>query len=402
MRIGALAFTSVLAIGSGIAQSPPEKLIEAGHWKKARNIVEARLRVDSRDALANFLVSQIRNAFGDRESPLVFAEKAVSLDGGVAKYHRQIAEVLGVKAQHSGILQQLVLARRFKKEIDTAIALDPADLQALRDLMEFYLLAPAIAGGDKAKASTLAERIASIDSAEGFSAKARLAAFRGDRGQVEGLLRKAMEQEPGRYRPRIALANFYSAKDGANPEAIEQARQAIKIDRGRVEAYAILARAYAARGQWVELESILAEAENEVSDDLVPYYRAAEALLASNCAAERAARYLRKYLASEPEGNEPTLSEAHGKLDTALSRNSQAADRPIFGVETLRLKSWHFLRQSLCSTSDDLRGNDVSKTDDFGAACETRGRPSRQIGARQCEAAGLRSLRRNRGLPGEV
>src|SRR6202011_5455590 len=131
MRIGALAFSGLLAIGAGIAQSLPEKLIEAGHWKKARAIAEARLQADSRDALANFLLSQIRNAFGDRESPLVFGEKAVSLDGGVAKYHRQIAEVLGVKAQHSGIFQQLVLARRFKKEIDTAIALDRVELQAL-------------------------------------------------------------------------------------------------------------------------------------------------------------------------------------------------------------------------------------------------------------------------------
>ncbi len=310
--MGAIVFTTIRAIGDAAAQTLPEKLIEAGHWKKARAIAEARLREDPRDALASFLLSQIRNAFGDRESPLVFAEKAVSLDGGVAKYHRQVAEVLGVKAQHSGIFQQLVLARRFKKEIDTAIALDPADLQALRDLMEFYLLAPGIAGGDKTKAAAIAGRIASIDPAEGFSAKARLAAFRGDRGQVEELLRKAVEKEPRRYQSRIALANFYSA----NPEAVEQARQAVKLDPGRVEAYAILARAYAARGQWAELDSILVVAEKEAPDDLVPYYRAAEALWESNRAVDRATRYLRKYVGSEPEGNEPTLSEAHRKLDT--------------------------------------------------------------------------------------
>ncbi len=119
MRIGLLAFTCLLAIEPGAAQSLPEKVIEAGHWKKARAIVESQIRNDPRDAMANFLFSQIRNAFGDRESPLVFAEKAVSLDGRVAKYHRQIAEVIGVRAQHSGMLQQLVLARRFKKEIDT-------------------------------------------------------------------------------------------------------------------------------------------------------------------------------------------------------------------------------------------------------------------------------------------
>jgi tetratricopeptide (TPR) repeat protein len=321
MRIGILAFTGLLAIGPGAAQSP-EKLIEAGHWKKARAIVESRIQNDPRDAMANFLLSQIRNAFGDRESPLVFAEKAVSLDDRVAKYHRQIAEVLGVRAQHSGMLQQLVLARRFKKEIDTAIALDPVDLQALRDLMEFYWLAPGIAGGDKAKAAVMADRIARIDAAEGLSAKARLAALQGNHGRVEGFLREALEKDPSRYRSRIALAGFYAASDEANPEAVEQARRALQIDPGRAEAYGILARVYAARGQWAELESILVRAEKEGPDDLIPYYRAAESLLESNHELERAVRYLRKYLGSEPEGNEPTLSEARVKLGLALEKHT--------------------------------------------------------------------------------
>jgi len=194
-----------MAIRIGAAQTTAEGLIEAGHWKKARAIVEARIRDNPRDALAHFLLSQIRNAFGDTESPAFLAELAVALDSGVAKYHRQLAEVLGVKAQHSGIVQQLLLARRFKKEIDTAIALDPRDPQALRDLMEFYLLAPAIGGGDKSKALVTADQIAHIDPAEGFSAQARLAAFHGDHGQVEGLLRKAVECGPASYRARTAL-----------------------------------------------------------------------------------------------------------------------------------------------------------------------------------------------------
>jgi len=99
-------------------QSPAERLIEAGHWKRARTIVEARLREAPADALSNFLLSQIRGAFGDRSTPLALAEKAVALDGRTAKYHRQLAEVLGVTAQHAGAFQQLLLAHRFRREID--------------------------------------------------------------------------------------------------------------------------------------------------------------------------------------------------------------------------------------------------------------------------------------------
>src|SRR5437868_4416930 len=131
--------------------TPAERLIEAGHWKRARTIVEARLREAPDDALATFLLSQLRGAFGDRRSPLVLAEKAVALDGRTAKYHRQIAEVVGVAAQRAGAIQQLFLARRFRREIDAALSGDPQDIQALGDLLEFYLLAPGIAGGDPRK-----------------------------------------------------------------------------------------------------------------------------------------------------------------------------------------------------------------------------------------------------------
>jgi hypothetical protein len=61
-------------------QSAAEKLIEAGHWKRARAIVEPRIHEAPDDPLANFLLSQIRNAFGDRTTPLPLAEKAVALD----------------------------------------------------------------------------------------------------------------------------------------------------------------------------------------------------------------------------------------------------------------------------------------------------------------------------------
>src|SRR5580693_9337335 len=103
-------------------QSDAEKLIDSGHWKKARTIVEARIRQAPNDPLANFLLSQIRNAFGDYTTPHSLAEKAVALDGRVAKYHRQLAEVLGVEAQHAGPIKIVFLAHQFRGEIDTAIS----------------------------------------------------------------------------------------------------------------------------------------------------------------------------------------------------------------------------------------------------------------------------------------
>lgn len=327
LRASALAIPILviwIAAEAWSQQTEPEKLIAAGHWKRARGVVQARFHQTPDDPLGNFLLSQIHNAFGDFTTPLALAEKAVALDGRVAKYHRQLAEVLGVEAQHGGPIQLLFLARRFRSEIDTAIALDPRDVQALRDLLEFYLVAPGLGGGDPAKAVATAERIAEIDASEAFLAQARIASFHKETKQTEALLLKAAQAQPPSYRARVELAKFYLAGAHTNPGAAENAaREILKFDRTRVDAYAILAEVYANRADWNALEAILAEASQQVPDDLTPYYRAADALLTDRRAPPRAERYLHTYLSQEPEGNEPPGAEARRKLDQALQAEAQ-------------------------------------------------------------------------------
>jgi len=334
----ALVVLCLAACAAGVAQTPAEALIEAGHWKRARALVDARFRANPHDALACFLESQIHAAFGDREAPLRLAEQAVALDGSVAKYHRQVAEAVGIAAEHSGALQQLFLARRFKKEIDAALAMDPSDVQALRDLMEFYLVAPGIAGGDNAKARATAVRIAGVNRAQGYSAEARLAQAQGDRSRAEALLRQAADAEPRTYKLRMALAEFYLAPEHPSFAAAErEAGEALKIDPGRAAAYAALASCYAAGQRWSDLDAVLASAAREVPDDLSPRYRAAETLVEEDRAPDRAAAYLRAYLAAEPEGDEPTLAEAHWKLGQAFAKLGRASEAAGEWREALRL-----------------------------------------------------------------
>jgi Tfp pilus assembly protein PilF len=322
------AILFVLGASVCLAQeTTAEKLIEAGHWKRARALVERRLREAPADANAIFLSSQIRNAFGDRVSPPELAEKAVQLDGGVARYHRQLAEVQGVMAQRSGIFQQLMLARRFRKEIEAALTLDRSDVQALRDLLEFYLLAPALVGGDPKQAGTVVQQIASIDAAEGFLAAARIAEFHKDPARMETKLRAAAEVRPPSYKALMAMAHFYLAPERRNEaEAEALGRSAVALDSGRIEAYCILAATYAGRGEWSALEASLSAAARAVPDDPAPCYRAAERLLSDGREPARAERYLRLYLAQEAEGNQPTAADAHWQLGLALRAQGQRAN----------------------------------------------------------------------------
>jgi len=308
-------------------ETTAEKLIEAGHWKRARSLVEQRLRATPDEPEAVYLVSQISAAFGDRTAPLEMAERAVRLNGGVARYHRQLAEVQGVMAQHANLFQQALLARRFRKEIDAALSLDPRDVQALRDLVEFYLMAPGILGGETSKAEAVARQIAAIDASAGFLANARIAEFRKDTARTEAMLRRAAEIRPPSYKAQIDLAQFYLApehRDDAAAETLGEA--ALSLDAGRVEAYCILAESYAGRANWSALEAVLSSSAQAVPDDAAPYYRAAERLLSLDREPARAERYLRAYLAHEPEGDEPTAADAHWKLGLALPAQRREAD----------------------------------------------------------------------------
>jgi tetratricopeptide (TPR) repeat protein len=76
-------------------------------------------------------------------------------------------------------------------------------------------------------------------------------------------------------------------------------------------------------------------ARRAVPDDAVPYYRAAERLLAADPG--RAERYLRVYLAQEPEGNQPSAADAHWKLGLALEAQGRAGDALVELKESIRL-----------------------------------------------------------------
>ena len=318
------------------AQEPgPATLIERGHWKRARALVDEHLRKSPNDPEYLFFQSQIRNAFGDHSTPLPLAEEAASLAPNVARYHRQLAEVIGVMAQFANPLRQLLLARRFRKEIDAALALDPRDAQANRDLLEFHLLAPGIAGGDRQQAGDVARQIAKLDAAEGYLAEARIAGAEKRTADAHTSLRRAVESRPGNYRARMALAQFDMQPEHRYPDEAEtQAKAALAIDSGRADAYAILAELYAQQARWSALDALLSDSARNVPDDRIAWFRAAESIIASGHNLGKAEQYLRTYLGQEPEGNEPAASEARRELTriAVLEKRTPGGPAPAEGT----------------------------------------------------------------------
>lgn len=300
-----------------LAQSP-DSLVDGGHWKRSRAIVEPLVQSTPTDAHAVSLLSRVRWAYGDRKAALTLAEKAVSLDPNNAGFHFRLAEILGGLARDAGKLQAIGLASRFKKEIGAALTLDPKNTLAMFAIMLFDWEAPGIVGGSKDKAFAMAAEIAKTDPARASFGRARLASLEKDIAKQESFYLKAVELNPRYYAALTELAGLYASDARKKYDLAEKyARAAVKADEDRVTAYGILAEVYANTRRWADLDAVLAESEQHVPDDLTPFYRAAAILINQKADLPRAQQYLSKYLTQTPEPTAPTFAQARTLLGRA-------------------------------------------------------------------------------------
>ncbi len=326
-------------LGGDPSRETPQDLVDAGHWKKARAVLEPRVAANPQDAQAACLLSQVKMTFEDFDGALSLALRAVELAPKQAEYHYQLAAVYGEMAARVGVVSGAGLVRKFKKELATALALDPQNLDALEAQMEFYYHAPWIVGGDKAKAQAVAQEITRLRPARGYLDQAELAQDDGNTGALEGLYLKAVQADPGNFDAQTDLAGFYSRPpQNRYDQARQYAWNAIHLDPTRAEGYALLARVVALQQLWKELDGLLAQASARVSDDLAPYYESANALLETGRELSRAETYARKYLSQEPEGEKPSAADAHRLLGLILEKQGRVAEARNELMAAVRLK----------------------------------------------------------------
>ena len=306
-------------------------LLDGGHFKRARALIEPRVNANPSDAEAAAALARVRAVYGDIDTAQRLAETAVKLRPDVAEYHWQLAQVVGNQAENANVLRQIGLARRFRLETETTIKLDPKHIEARSAMITFFIRAPGIMGGDRKKADAMAEEIARIDAAAGHLARAQVLSDTKSTGDFETLYRKAADTALTtdiKYRATAALTNWYLAQKPPRYDMAEQPLRALmKIDASRIGSYRGLAIVYASTARWPELDAVLGESEKAIPDNLAPYYRAATAIILEGKDYARADRYLRKYLTQEPEPNSATLAQAHWRLGQALEKAGNRARR---------------------------------------------------------------------------
>jgi tetratricopeptide (TPR) repeat protein len=327
-----------------------EALIQGGHWKRARAILEPQVKAHPQEPRGCYFLAEVKMSFKDFDGALPLAQHAVDLDGKNSDYHLKLGQVFGEMAARASIFSAGSLAVKFRKEVEIAIEIDPKNLDALDSMMQFKFQAPGLMGGSKDEARSLAEKITLLNTSEGYLAHAKLAELEKNPAQMETYYLQAVQANPGNYGALTALADFYGQAPHAKyDESMKLAQHALQLDPTRIGAHAILARDFAYLERWSDLEPVLSGAEKDVPDDLRPYYEAAQALLEIGKEFPRAEGYVKKYLSQEPEGEEPDNAEAHCLLGLVFEKEGRK------GEARAEIQTALQLRPNFKAARDDLK-----------------------------------------------
>jgi tetratricopeptide (TPR) repeat protein len=198
--------------------------LEAGKYAETVSNLEQEVAKNPEDAQANLWLARSFLDLGNYDQAANFAERAVKLSPDCSESHFWLARSYGLKADKA---RSFWLARKAKQEYQTAVRLDPDNLAARRDLMEFYLQAPWFLGGNKDKAWAQVKAIASRNAKEGDLARALYWREQDENARAANEYRKVLESKPEHAEAYFQVADFYESD--REPQQIEAAVQAASL-----------------------------------------------------------------------------------------------------------------------------------------------------------------------------
>ena len=261
------------------ALTPGIQLFEAKRYDEARKFFESYAARNPKSADADFYLGRTYVQLKKYDEAADWLTKAADLAPGQSAVQLWLGRAYGRAIKDASIFKQAGLASKAQDAWQKAIALDPNNLEARDDLVQFYLQAPGILGGSVAKAREQAAEIKKRDLVKGVQAAVSVAMYEKDTAAAEREYREAIQKAPGEPRLRIALANFYQSQQKWDA-SFEILDGVLKTDPNRWEALYLVGRGAAASGQRLD----------------------------------RGEECLKRYLAHTPAADEPPLANAHFRL----------------------------------------------------------------------------------------
>jgi len=223
-------FSAPVQADAGSAVEAARQQFNAGNYAAAISTLQATAPQSTSSAAMAYWLGRSYYEILDYDSAIAQLERAVSLDPKNSLYHQWLGRADGGKADRDSSFS---MAKKVKKEFQQAVVLDPSNVAARRDLEEYCLDAPWIAGGSKSEAVDQVNAIAALDPIQGHLARAlyyRKGLKKLD--DAENEIRQVLSAKPNRADPYFEAADFFEARNQATDvqTAVQSAAQVAPND----------------------------------------------------------------------------------------------------------------------------------------------------------------------------
>jgi tetratricopeptide (TPR) repeat protein len=279
-----------------------QRQMTAGNYMAAISTLQAAVPGNPSSAELFYWLGRAYYEVRDWDSAVTQGEKSISMDAKSSLYHDWLGREYGGKADRD---RSFSMAKKVKSEFKAAVSLDPSNIVARRDLEEYCLDAPWIAGGSKDEALEQVNGIAAVDPVAGHLARALY-----DREGIKN-------NEDAESEIRLALA--------AKPKS--------------ADSYFEVADFYRQINKPADMGTSLAlAAQVSPNDPRLAYYRGVAGVLA-NANLPDAERDLKSYLASTPDRSDwPAHAAAREWLGRLYELQGKRADAAEQYREALQLE----------------------------------------------------------------
>jgi len=222
----AAAATAPLAQAQMFKDGALEALFAAERWPDLDRLAAQRLAADPADAQAVLAAGLGALRFNDatrRQAAIDQADACLKREPKAAPCHYTLGSVLGVQAMNEGMVAVLRNVGRVRAALQEATTLEPAWYAARGAMVDFYLLAPGVAGGSSAKALELARAAPNPDHARALEARVALDAKDGARAlQLLAQVRPGSEVQSESDRRQWAATAAFMLLAAGQPEPARQ------------------------------------------------------------------------------------------------------------------------------------------------------------------------------------
>jgi tetratricopeptide (TPR) repeat protein len=254
-------------------------LFEAGKFREAKTVFEPAYRTNNRDAAAAFYLGRIAMEERHHDKAADYFEAATKLDPKNSTYFLWLGRAHGREAQSANVLRQPGLAKRTKAAWERAIELDPDNLDARSDLIQYFVQAPGFVGGSMEKALEQAEEIRKRNALRGYLELGALYEREKKLADAEKAYLGAAKEKSDRHVGEYRLGLFYQST-GAYDKAFELFEKMVAANPSEFGALFQIGKTGAMSGQRLD----------------------------------RAVSALEAYLQTTPGRNDPSLAAAHWRL----------------------------------------------------------------------------------------